>query len=114
MSVRRDTRTPLAGKGTSERPRGWVRLSEADNVVVLTDSVEPGDELYGPQGERWTIDRQLSAGHKLATRAIANGETVLKYGFPIGVATQAIAAGEHVHSHNLRSRHIPFGDGESA
>src|SRR6185437_3615315 len=34
---------------------------------------------------------------------IAAGQQVLKYGQPIGIATQSIAAGEHIHEHNLRS-----------
>ncbi len=40
-------------------------------------------------------------GHKYARRAIAPGEMVIKYGMPIGRATRAIAAGEHVHTQNL-------------
>ncbi len=32
---------------------------------------------------------------------------ILKYGAPIGVATQAIAAGAHVHVHNMRSDYTP-------
>ena len=40
-------------------------------------------------------------GHKYARRAIAAGEAVVKYGMPIGHATRDIAAGEHVHVHNL-------------
>jgi altronate hydrolase len=43
----------------------------------------------------------VPAGHKIASRAIAQGERVLKYNTEIGVATRDIAAGEHVHSHNL-------------
>ncbi len=39
-------------------------------------------------------------GHKYARRTIAAGENVIKYGMPIGHATQAIAPGEHVHVHN--------------
>ncbi len=42
-------------------------------------------------------------GHKFALRDIAEGETVVKYGMPIGVATRPVAAGEHVHTHNLRT-----------
>jgi hypothetical protein len=53
-------------------------------------------------------------GHKLAAHAIARGETVLKYGFPIGVASAPIAAGEHVHTHNLRSAHIGIAQGDAA
>ena len=40
-------------------------------------------------------------GHKYARRAIRAGENVVKYGMPIGHATRDIAAGEHVHVHNL-------------
>ncbi len=42
-------------------------------------------------------------GHKYARRDIAEGEAVIKYGLPIGRATRAIAAGEHVHVHNVRT-----------
>ena len=42
-------------------------------------------------------------GHKYARRDIAEGENVIKYGMPIGHATRAIAAGEHVHVHNLKT-----------
>ena len=40
-------------------------------------------------------------GHKYARRVLAAGENIIKYGMPIGHATQAIAVGEHVHTHNL-------------
>ncbi len=44
---------------------------------------------------------------------------ILKYGMPIGIATRNIAAGEHVHIHNIRSAYTPThalqdGDGVSA
>ncbi len=42
-------------------------------------------------------------GHKYARRGIAGGEAVVKYGMPIGRATRAIAAGEHVHVHNVKT-----------
>lgn len=40
------------------------------------------------------------AGHKIALRAMAPGDPVVKYGQVIGYATAAIAPGDHVHSHN--------------
>jgi len=43
----------------------------------------------------------VGRGHKIALRAIAAGDPVLKFGFPIGRATADIAAGEHVHTHNV-------------
>ncbi len=42
-------------------------------------------------------------GHKYARCAIAAGEAVIKYGLPIGHATRDIAAGEHVHTHNVKT-----------
>ncbi len=42
-------------------------------------------------------------GHKYALRPIAAGENIIKYGMPIGRATVAIAAGEHVHTHNVKT-----------
>ena len=43
-------------------------------------------------------------GHKYALRDIAAGEKVIKYGMPIGVATAAIGKGEHIHTHNMKTR----------
>jgi altronate hydrolase len=40
-------------------------------------------------------------GHKVAVRGIAAGASIRKYGQVIGVATEPIAAGDHVHTHNL-------------
>ena len=45
----------------------------------------------------------LDNGHKYALRNIKNGENIIKYGFPIGHATEDIAEGEHVHSHNVKT-----------
>jgi len=50
-----------------------------------------------------TVASDVPAGHKIAMRPIPAGATVLKYGYPIGVATRDISPGEHVHSHNLTS-----------
>lgn len=45
----------------------------------------------------------LTSGHKYALTDIKKGDNVIKYGFPIGHATEDIAANEHVHSHNLKT-----------
>ncbi|MBQ3141724.1 MAG: altronate dehydratase [Clostridia bacterium] len=50
---------------------------------------------------RDNVEVDLSTGHKVALCDIAAGETVVKYGFSIGHATQSIQKGEAVHSHNL-------------
>ena len=53
------------------------------------------------------LDRDLGLGHKIACRAIAAGEKILKYGVAIGSATHAIAPGAHVHLHNMHSDYLP-------
>ncbi|WP_033923398.1 UxaA family hydrolase [Sphingomonas sp. 37zxx] len=60
-----------------------IRLHRDDNVAVTLHATP-----------------LVPALHKVAVRAIAPGQAILKYGQPIGIATRDIAAGEHVHVHN--------------
>ncbi len=79
-----------------------LQLHPEDPVALARRELEPDTELEGP-GRRLTVRDTVPHGHKVALTDIAAGEQVRKYGQPIGVATQAIAAGEHVHEHNLSS-----------
>jgi altronate dehydratase len=69
-----------------------------DNVATLLDfqvddhTTQDGLKLADP----------VPFGHKVARRAIAQGQAVIKYGVSIGTATQDIQAGAHVHVHNCR------------
>ena len=60
-----------------------------------------GDVVIHP---RDNVAVRWENGHKYALRDIVKGEPVVKYGFPIGEAVCDIKAGEHVHTHNLKSR----------
>lgn len=53
--------------------------------------------------KRDNVEVSLSDGHKRALCDISHGENIIKYGFPIGHATADIRAGEHVHSHNMKT-----------
>jgi len=79
-------------------PSQTLHISADDNVVVALRMIAGGTVVDGV-----TVASEVPAGHKIATRVIRAGEIVLKYGYPIGVATRDIAPGEHVHSHNLAS-----------
>jgi altronate hydrolase len=79
-----------------------LQLHPSDAVALARHELTPGTELATP-GEPVTVRDTIPHGHKVAVADIAAGEQVRKYGQPIGIATQAIAAGEHVHEHNLRS-----------
>ena len=52
------------------------------------------------------VEVNLDNGHKYALGAIKKGADVIKYGMPIGIATEDISAGEHVHTHNMRTKLI--------
>ena len=71
-------------------------IDPRDNVTTVLDQ---GTGLRRLQGG---MEAALGVpfGHKIALRAIARGEPVIKYGVAIGCATCDIAAGEHVHVHN--------------
>jgi len=49
------------------------------------------------------VDICLEDGHKYALVDIKKGENIIKYGNPIGHATQDIKKGEHVHTHNVKT-----------
>jgi altronate hydrolase len=80
----------------------FIRIHPDDNVVIARRQLVSGTRLAGEGGgEGVTVSGLVPPGHKVATRAIAAGEAVRRYGQVIGAATQAIAAGQHVHTHNL-------------
>jgi altronate hydrolase len=75
-----------------------IRLNPSDNVIVARVDVLPGTEIAG-EGVR--ARTHIPAGHKIATAPVAAGEAVRKYGQILGFASEAIAPGDHVHTHNL-------------
>lgn len=83
-----------------------ILLDDRDNVFVLRARLAAGD-VIAIAGVAVRIQRDLPIGHKIARRPIAAGEQILKYGAPIGRATVAIAAGSHVHVHNVVSDYTP-------
>lgn len=76
-----------------------IRVHDADNVATAIADMAAGDTLFDGADIRAAV--AIGRGHKIALAPIARGEAVTKYGFPIGTATADIAAGDHVHSHNL-------------
>jgi altronate hydrolase len=75
-----------------------LRLNPADNVVIARTDILSGIEI---PGEGVVTKGRVPAGHKIATSAIPAGGPVRRYNQIIGFASSAIAAGEHIHTHNL-------------
>ncbi|MGI4779691.1 MAG: UxaA family hydrolase [Janthinobacterium lividum] len=74
----------------------FIRLHPADDVVIARAQLVGGTPI-----EHIASRGLIPPGHKVAMRAIATGEPVRRYNQIIGFATQPIAPGEHVHTHNL-------------
>ncbi|MDB5876839.1 MAG: galactonate dehydratase, partial [Variovorax sp.] len=74
----------------------FIRLHPSDDVVIARAQLVGGTPIEA------IVSRGLiPPGHKVAMRAIATGEPVRRYNQIIGFASQPIAPGEHVHTHNL-------------
>lgn len=88
----------------------YVKIDPEDSVVVALTDIKAGETVFASEGngsekEQLTIAvNDIPAGHKMAIKAIKAGESVIKYGEPIGKAKADIAPGEHVHVHNLATR----------
>ncbi len=78
-----------------------VKVHDNDNVAVATCLIEAGtySSTYNI-----AINQDVPAGHKVALTDINDKSAVVKYGFHIGEATSAIKAGDHVHSHNVKTK----------
>jgi altronate dehydratase len=76
-----------------------------DNVVTTLTALPPGEclEIFSDAGPIVVID-EVPVGHKVASRDIERGQPIVKYGETIGIASQPIRAGSHVHRHNCASQ----------
>lgn len=76
----------------------FLKLHTEDNVFIALTNLTAGT-LLSEVGVQ--LLEPVDRGHKLAAKNIAKGAHVVRYGNIIGEALTDIAAGEHVHSHNL-------------
>lgn len=83
-----------------------IVLSPTDTVAVARCAIGAG-ETVRIGGQAVTLAQAVTLGHKLACATMRPGEKVLKYGVSIGSATAAIAIGDHVHLHNMKSDYTP-------
>lgn len=86
-----------------------LRINPADNVATAIADLRTVDMLLADDASV-RLREPITAGHKAAIAAIGRGSAVIKYGFPIGVATADIPPGTHVHSHNLATALSGSGD----
>ena len=79
-----------------------IHIHPDDNVAVALAEVKKGDTAELDKCVV-TVAEDIQRGHKMALRDIAEGEKIIKYGYPIGHASRAVKAGEWVHVHNVKT-----------
>lgn len=66
----------------------YLKINPADNVAVAIVTLPAGEKLT-VDGVEITLNEEVPAGHKFALKDFAEGENVIKYGYPIGHARMA-------------------------
>ena len=88
----------------------FVVHDENDSLgVVVVEGIKAGDDMTGGIMDQ---DREIAfeaasdipIGHKIAIKALAEGDTVIKYGTDIGRVVADIGVGEHTHVHNIKTK----------
>ena len=79
-----------------------LKINPADNVVVAIQPQSAG-AVITVDGKKITVLEDVPAGHKIAIKDLAEGENVIKYGFPIGHAKEAKAAGSWMNENNIKT-----------
>ncbi len=82
--------------------KDYILIDKNDNVAVALNNISKGT-IVSVNDNDIALYEDIMAGHKFCIKNIGNGDMVIKYGLPIGLATKDISAGEWVHTHNLRT-----------
>ncbi|MCH5301576.1 MAG: altronate dehydratase, partial [Prevotella sp.] len=80
----------------------YLKINPADSVVVCLQPKKQGD-IIEVDGQQITVNQDTPAGHKVLIKDVREGEDIIKYGYPIGHARQALKAGDWVNEDNLKT-----------
>ncbi len=83
--------------------RTYKIINSKDNCAVALKPLTKGVAI-ALDSSTITLQDDIPQGHKFAIELIENGQDVVKYGSPIGVATKEIEIGTHIHSHNMQTK----------
>ncbi|HUY30525.1 MAG TPA: UxaA family hydrolase, partial [Acidimicrobiales bacterium] len=92
---------------TSAPIDGRLLLLDPEDDCAVARVPIPAGTLVQIAGEQVLVGIDLGVGHKIAVRNLAPGDRVRKSGAVVGRTTAAVATGEHLHLHNLRSDYMP-------
>lgn len=80
----------------------FVHINQEDNVAVAIEPIPKGESISAA-GYTVTTLEEIPQGHKVALKAIASGDEIIKYGYSIGHATEEIKPGQWVHTHDMKT-----------
>ncbi|MBQ0074095.1 MAG: altronate dehydratase [Prevotella sp.] len=80
----------------------FLKINPVDSVVVCLQPMKKG-EVIAVDGKEITLLQDTPAGHKVLLEDKAEGEDIIKYGYPIGHAREALKVGTWVNENNLKT-----------
>ena len=80
----------------------YLKINKADSVVVCLQPMKKG-ETINIDGINVTLNQDTPAGHKVLIKDTAEGQDIVKYGYPIGYAKCEIRKGDWVHTINVHT-----------
>lgn len=80
----------------------FIKINPADSVVVCLRPFKKG-ETISVDGKEIEVLQDTPAGHKVLIKDAAEGENIIKYGYPIGHAKETLKAGQWVNENNLKT-----------
>lgn len=80
-----------------------IRINSKDNVAVALQPLKKGESIQIDEISL-TLKDDIKKGHKFSLSAIKQGEDIIKYSMPIGSAIREIMQGEHIHTHNIKTK----------
>lgn len=80
----------------------YLKINPADNVAVAIANLKAGEKL-SVDGIELTLNEDIPAGHKFALKDFAEGENIIKYGYPIGHARTAKKQGDWMNETNIKT-----------
>ena len=83
--------------------KSFIKINPSDNVAVALQPLAKGTVIK-LDNSTLTLTEEIMQGHKFALKSLKPGDSIIKYGNPIGRATAEIPAGSWIHTHNLKKQ----------
>ncbi|MBB3186578.1 altronate hydrolase [Microbacter margulisiae] len=80
-----------------------LKIHSNDNVAVALTELHAGEQISLSDGQLISVKESIPVGHKIALTPFTPGDLILKYGYSIGHAIQAIEEGGWVNEKNVRT-----------